>query len=550
MKTAGRTLRLPLTGLGLALLTGALVAAPALSGELRFREVSADWKAEFLHHHGGSGQRYMLETMAGGVVLFDFDNDGDEDIFYVDGGWLPGYEGEAAKSRLMRNEGAGSFVDHTDRAGLSLTGYGVGATAGDIDNDGDLDLYVTIFGANQLFRNEGNGTFVDVTAKAGGGDERWNASAAFADPDRDGDLDLYVAGYTNFNVDNHHECRTGDLVGYCQPEAYEAIADRFYRNRGDGIFDDASQDAGFGSLKPAAGLGVVFGDLDGDRWPDLYVANDQYPNLLFQNQGNGTFGEVSLLAGVAYSDAGNAEAGMGVDIGDVDGDGNLDIMVTNFELETNAFYKNLGGALFVDSRWVSDIAEPSYLYLAFGIDLADFDQDADLDMVVANGHINDTAPLLLDRSTYEQKNQLFENNGSGRFRVIDAGLDVVRVSRGLASGDLDGDGDLDLVIVNSNAYSEVYENLVDAASRSLLVDLVGAKSNRYGVDSWVEVTHGDKTQVRYVRTGSSYLSQNALSLHFGLGAVETVASLAIDWPSGNTQRVLAIPAGRRVRVWE
>lgn len=517
---------------------------------LSFREVSAAWRAQFLHHHGGAGQRYMVETMVGGVVIFDFDGDGDEDLFYVDGGSLPGYKGESAKSRLFRNDGVGSFIDYTDKSGIQLQGYGMGATAGDMDNDGDLDLYVTAFGANQLFGNQGDGTFADVTEQSRVGDDRWNASAAFADPDRDGDLDLYVVGYTNFTVATHRECRTGDLVGYCQPEAYNAIADRYYRNLGEGVFEDASQSAGFGALSPAAGLGVVFGDLDEDRWPDLYVANDQYPNLLFQNQGDGTFGEVSLLAGVAYSDSGNAEAGMGVDMGDVDGDGNLDIMVTNFELETNAFYKNLGSALFVDSRWVSDIAEPSYLNLAFGIDLADFDQDGDLDMVVANGHINDTAPQLLDRSQYEQENQAFQNDGTGRFRVVDAGLDVVRVSRGLASGDLDGDGDLDLVIVNSNALSEVYENLASSETRWLLVDLEGRESNRDGVDAWVELQSDGKRQVRYVRTGSSYLSQNALSLHFGLGQAKEVASLDVDWPGGGRQKWLQLPTNRRIRLFE
>jgi len=529
-----------------------LMATPGFGSDssMRFREVSEAWQAQFLHHHGGSGQRYMLETMVGGVVILDFDGDGDQDIFYVDGGAMPGYEGEPARSRMFRNDGAGQFVDFTEPSGIEMQSYGVGATAGDIDNDGDLDLYVTVFGVNQMLLNRGDGTFVDVTEKAGVGDDRWNASAAFADVDRDGDLDLYVAGYTNFTVATHKECRTGDLVGYCQPEAYTAIADRFFRNHGDGVFEDASQLAGFGSLSPAAGLGVVFGDLDGDRWPDLYVANDQYPNLLFQNQGDGTFGEVSLLAGVAYSDAGNAEAGMGVDMGDVDGDGNIDIMVTNFELETNAFYRNLGGALFVDSRWMSDIAEPSYLFLAFGIDLGDFDQDGDLDMVVANGHINDTAPELLDRSMYEQQNQVFENDGKGRFQVVDAGLDVVRVSRGLAAGDLDGDGDLDLVIVNSNSRSEVYENLASSGNRWLLVDLVGSKSNRYGVDSWVELASDDKRQVRYARTGSSYLSQSALSLHFGLGEAGRVSSLEVDWPSGVRQRWLQVPANQRVRLFE
>jgi hypothetical protein len=541
---------LALAGLvGVVLLFGA-GAAQASSEGMSFQEVSKEWGVQFRHHHGGSGKRYMLETMAGGVVIFDFDGDGDEDLFYVDGGSLPGYDGEPAVSRLFRNDGAGRFIDFTEASGIRLAGYGVGGTAGDFDNDGNVDLYVTVFGANQLFRNRGDGTFSDVTSEARVGDDRWNASAAFSDVDRDGDLDLYVAGYTDFTVATHKECRTGDLVGYCQPEAYHAIADRFYRNLGDGVFEDASSSAGISKLSPAAGLGVVFGDVNEDRWPDLYVANDQYPNLLFQNQGDGTFGEVSLLAGVAYSDSGNAEAGMGVDMGDVDGDGNLDIMVTNFELETNALYRNLGSALFVDSRWVSDIAEPSYLFLAFGVDLADFDQDGDLDMVVANGHINDTAPELLDRSQYEQQNQIFENDGTGHFRVVDAGLDVIQVSRGLASGDLDGDGDLDLVVLNSNHLSEVYENQGGANRHWLLVDLEGGESNRQGIDSWLELKSAQSRQVRYARTASSYLSQSARSIHFGLGQTVEVTALEIDWPSGHRQRWQQIPVDRRLRIWE
>ena len=525
-------------------------AAPTRVEELQFREVAAEWQAGFRHHHGGSGERYMVETMVGGIVIFDFDADGDEDLFFVDGGSLPGYKGEPAVSKLLRNDG-GRFIDWTDRAGLRVEAYGVGGTAGDIDGDRDLDLYVTAFGANQMFLNQGDGTFTDVTQASGTADERWNASAAFADVDRDGDLDLYVAGYTDFTIETHKVCRTGELIGYCQPEAYRPIGDRLFRNQGDGRFLDDSGAAGIEALSSAAGLGVVFGDLDEDRWPDLYVANDQYPNLLLQNKRDGTFDDVSLLSGVAYSDTGAAEAGMGVDMGDVDGDGHLDIMVTNFELETNALYKNMGGALFVDSRWVSDIAEPSYLFLAFGVDLADLDLDGDLDMVVANGHINDTAPELLDRSTYEQRNQVFQNDGSGRFKEVDAGLDVVRVSRGLASADLDGDGDLDLVVVNSNDLAEVYENRLARERPWLLVDLDGSKSNRHGIDAWLALEAGGRRQVRHVRTASSYLSQNALSAHFGLGEVQdATAVLTIDWPSGRSQRWLDLPAYRRLRISE
>ena len=401
-----------------------------------------------------------------------------------------------------------------------------------------------------MLRNQGDGTFVDITSKVPVGDDRWNASAAFADVDRDGDLDLYVAGYVDLTLENNVVCSKGDIIAYCAPEAYNPIEDRFFRNLGEGVYEDATMAAGFGAVKPGAGLGVVFGDVDRDGWTDLYVANDQYPNRLFHNRGDGTYDETSLLAGVGYGDFGNPEAGMGVDMGDVDGDGNLDILVTNFELETNALYRNLGSNLFIDSRWVSDIAEPSYLFLAFGVDLADFDHDGDLDLVVGNGHISDNAHMMLKGGRYQQFNQAFENLGDLRFRLIDANLSVKRVSRGLATGDLDGDGDLDISVINSNDLAEIYENVTDSGGSWLLVDLVGNRSNRYGIDSWVELGSGGHQYVRTVRTASSYLSQNAITAHFGLPAVTEPVSLQIGWPGGKQQRFDDVQVDRRLRIFE
>ncbi|HEV2845899.1 MAG TPA: VCBS repeat-containing protein, partial [Thermoanaerobaculia bacterium] len=313
-----------------------LFALPLESQGIKFREASKDWGIDFRHHHGGSGQRYMVETMVGGVVIFDFDNDGDEDVFFVDGGSLPGYKGEPPKSRLFRNDG-GRFTDWTDRSGIKVTAYGNGGTAGDIDNDGDLDLFVTGLADDQLFRNNGDGTFTDVTAQAGVSDPLWSSSAAFADTDNDGDLDLYVTNYVDFTVANHKLC--GDakrkLKGYCHPDEFKPYPDRFYRNRGNGTFEDATQAAGFGGAV-GPGLGVVFGDIDNDGWQDLYVANDNKPNFLFRNKGNGTFEDISLLSGTSVGEKGQPEAGMGVDMADYDGNGLLDIVVTNYELETNS----------------------------------------------------------------------------------------------------------------------------------------------------------------------------------------------------------------------
>ncbi len=529
-----------------------LLAASPLAAALRFAERAAAWGIDFRHHHGGSGQRYMVETVCGGVVVFDYDGDGDHDLFFVDGGALPGYTGEPARSRLFRNEG-GRFLDVTDRSGLVLPMYGCGGTAADVEADGDLDLFVTGLEADALFANRGDGTFRDVTAAAGVRHPAWSTAAAFADTDRDGDLDLYVADYVDFTLANHHACRKGEagIVAYCQPDAYEALPDRFLVNEGNGIFREATAAAGLDAVGPGAGLGAVFADLDEDGWPDLYVANDQDPNHLFLNRGDGTFEDRSLLSGAALNDRGEAEAGMGVDAGDYDGDGRLDLVVTNFEGESNGLYRNLGGGSFADARFVAGIAQPSIPLLAFGVDLADFDHDADLDLVIANGHVHDNAAEIFPTSRYAQRNQLFENLGGGRFReVLDAGLDVVRVSRGLATGDLDGDGDLDIVVVNSNDGVEVYENLDGAEASWLLVDLESIRSAPFGVGARLALTAAGRRQVEEARSASSSLSQNAQSVHFGLGQASEVETLEVRWPAGRRQRFEGLAARRRIRLCE
>ncbi|MCI0345212.1 MAG: VCBS repeat-containing protein, partial [Chloroflexi bacterium] len=367
---------------------------------------------------------YMVETVCGGVVIFDYDGDGDHDLFFVDGGALPGYVGEPPRSRLLRNDGD-RFVDVTETAGVRVAVYGCGGAAGDTNADGHLDLLVTAFGSELLFENQGDGTFREIAAQAGLGDPSWSASAAFADTDRDGDLDLYVTEYVDFTIENHRVCRkgSGGVEAYCQPDAYRPLADRFFRNQGDGRFQEATAAAGLALARPGAGLGVVFTDADADGWPDLYVANDQDPNHLFVNLGDGTFEDRSLLSGTAVNERGEAEAGMGVDAADYDGDGRFDLVVTNFEGESNGLYRNLGGGLFLDARFAAGIAEPSVPMLAFGVDFADFDHDGDLDLVIANGHVHDNAAEIQPTSRYAQRNQLFENLGNGGFReVLDAGL--------------------------------------------------------------------------------------------------------------------------------
>ena len=515
---------------------------------IKFQEVSKAWGIDFRHHHGGSGQRNMVETMVGGVVMFDFDGDGDQDVFFVDGGALPGYTGEPARSRLFRNDGNGHFTDWTEKSGIKVTTYGSGGTAGDIDGDGDLDLFVTGFGGDQLFRNNGDGTFTDVTARAGVADPLWSSSAAFADVDHDGDLDLLVVNYVDFTLANNKFC--GDpkrnLRAYCHPDVYNGQPVRFFRNRGDGTFEDATQSAGFGAAI-GPGLGVVFGDIDNDGWEDVYIANDTKPNFLFRNKGNGTFEDISLLSGPQLGERGQPEAGMGVDMGDYDGDGLLDIVVTNFAQETNALYRNLGQGAFLDSRAPAGIAEPSLPFLGFGVAFADFDQDGALDLVVANGHIQDNTAELNPGSQYAQRKQVFANIGGGRFREVKgSGLEEERVSRGLAVGDLDGDGDLDIAINNSNQPCEVFEN-VGAGGHWLQVDFAALAGNRFAIGARLELVAGGKTQIRDVKTASSYASQNALAVHFGLGKSATVDRLTVRRPH-KVQIFEGWPADRKMVI--
>ena len=533
----------------------AAVAAVALCAPLEagiaFREVSEAWGLDFRHHHGGSGEKYMVETMVGGLGFLDYDGDGDEDVLFVDGGPLPGYTGEPARTRLLRNDG-GRFVDVTATSGLIFEGYGCGMTSGDVDGDGDLDVYLTAFGANRLYANRGDGTFEDVTDAAGVGQEAWSASAALADVDRDGDLDLYVANYVDFAPDRRVFCgdRATGRRSYCHPGSYPGVPDTFYRNEGGGRFVDATDAQGF-TAPGSAGLGVVFGDIDADGWIDLYVANDAEANFLFHNLGDGRFEEIALFAGTAYGNTGNPEAGMGVDFGDVNGDRRLDLIVTNFDLETNALYRNEGPGLFSDGRFVSNLAEPSLLKLAFGVDLADLDNDGDLDAFVANGHVLDDAEDSGSGNGYEQVNQVFENRGDGTFREVEnAGVEVARVSRGLATGDLDGDGDLDVGVVNSDGPAEVYENVTEPQGRRLALDLRAAGADPYGIGARIEVTSEGVVRVDEARTASSFLSQNALTVHFGLGlGIERVERVDLAWPSGSRQRFIGLPSAR-VRLVE
>jgi len=540
VRTAARSL-------GAAVLALALVAPPAHGAW--FRDVTAAWGLGFRHHNGSSGRRYMPETLGGGVVVLDYDLDGDWDVFFADGGPLPGDPGTASRSQLWRNDGGGRFADVTGRAGLEIGGYLNGGTAGDVDGDGDPDLYLTALGANALWRNQGDGSFVDVTAVAGVGDEGWSASAAFADVDLDGDADLYVADYVDFTVATHKECRSNGIEGYCMPDAYGAVRDRFYVNRGDGTFRDATEAAGLATARALPGLGVAIADLTDDGLPDIVVANDSQPNYLFRNRGDGTFVETGLVAGLAYGEGGEPEASMGIAVGDVEGDGDQDLVMTHFELETNALYAHLGGGLFRDMRFPAGIAEGSYPSLSFGVVLADLDQDGDLDLVTANGHIQDNAARIHERSSFPQRNQLWENLGAGKFEESAAsGFEAVRVSRGLAAADLDGDGDLELVFVNNGGVAEVYEGLAAGAWMQLDFGAATREAGAVGIRVDLAAAPGPPgPQRRDLVAGGSYGSRSAPALHFGLGGA-AAARLDVRLPGGGRRTYRDVPARRRLRL--
>ena len=533
-------------GLALLLLAAALPAA----GGVRFAEVAAPWGVDFTHHHGGGGEFFMIETMGSGVAVVDYDGDGDQDLLLVDSGPLPlGGGGGANGSRLFRNDatpGAVRFVDVTARSGLAPRLYGMGVAAADVDGDEDPDLYLTGFGANELWLNRGDGSFA-AAAGAGVEDPLWGMSAAFADADGDGDLDLYVTNYVDFAFDDNPPCglESRDLRSYCHPDVYDGLPDRFYRNRGDGTFEEATAAAGFAGAT-GKGLGVLFEDLDGDRAPDVYVANDMTANNLYHNRGDGTFADVALMAGVAFSDRGEPEASMGVDSGDLDGDGRPEIMLTHLDQQTNAVYSAGAQQFFADQRYLRGLAEPSFYRVGFGLVFADFDQDGRLDIAVANGHIVHNIDLWDRGTTYRQPNQVFHNTGRAFAEAADAGLDVVRASRGMAAGDLDGDGDLDLAINNSNEAVEVYENTGAAGDWLVVTAAPGAPGRVVGTEA--EVERGGATQRRRARTASSYLSQNAGDLHFGLGAGAGEARLTLRWPDGGSRRLTAVPANRRLRI--
>ncbi len=405
-------------GLVLALSSPSALSSGTRS-PLTFVDVTRKAGISFHHQQGASGRRYMVEIAGGGVLVFDYDGDGAPDLYFVNGAPLPGDPEPPRPSALYRNVGGGRFVNVTREAGLEGHGYGMGGSAADIDDDGNVDLLVTAFGANHFYRNRGDGTFVDETAAAGLGDERWATSAAFFDADADGFVDLYVADYLDFTLETQKVCvsPTKGIVSYCHPQEYPGMVDRFYGNRGDGTFTDRTEESGIAVSAGGKGLGVTAADYDDDGDVDVYVANDTTANFLFQNDGHGRFREVALESGVAFNEEGLPEAGMGTDWGDFDRDGRLDLVVTNFDFETNTLYRNLGGGFFFDATTAAGLGDRSLTELAFGCDLADFDNDGWLDWIVTNGHILDNIAEIQPNLSFAEPGQFFWNRG-GKFEDL------------------------------------------------------------------------------------------------------------------------------------
>ena len=508
---------------------------------------------------GAHKNKYLLETTGCGVAFYDYDNDGWLDIFLVNGSRLEGFPpGQAPTNRLFKNNRDGTFTDVTAKAGLAHSGWGQGVCIGDYDNDGYEDLFVAYFGKNALYHNNGDGTFTDVTERAGvaGNGKRWNSGCAFVDYDRDGKLDLFVANYIDLDlataaVPESGPCLYKGVMVACGPPGLNGGKNILFRNNGDGTFTDVSQNSGILEANGTYGLGVLTGDFDNDGWPDIYVANDSAPSALYQNQKNGKFVDIALEAGCALSADGKPQAGMGVSAADYDLDGNLDIVKTNFAGDTPSLYHNLGGATFEDATFPAGLGKHTQ-YLGWGCGFFDFDNDGWPDILICNGHVYPEVEQLRTEAGYEQRKLLYRNLRNGKFEDISEsagpGISVPSASRGCAFGDFDNDGDVDFVVNCVNDLPQLVRCDSSLDNAWIKIRTIGTKSNRSGIGARlrcvVEMPGEARPhqQIDEVRSGGSFFSQNDLRVHFGLGRAQKVDLLEIHWPSGvvDTLKDLAV----------
>ena len=533
----------------------AATEAPRYSGPLQFTDVTAQAGINFKHNSGAFGKKYLPETVGSGCAFIDYDNDGWQDILLINSMSWPGHAGPKSYPALYHNNKNGTFTDVTKEAGLAVEMYGLGCAVADYDNDGFDDIYITCLGANHLFRNLGNGKFQDVTAKAGVGDPGFSTSAVWFDYDKDGKLDLFVCNYVDWSIDKDLYCTLdGKNKSYCTPESYKGQSSTLYHNRGDGTFENVTERAGLKD-PTSKSLGVAVLDYDGDGWPDLFVANDTQPNKLYRNNGNGTFTDNAMTAGIAFSEAGVARAGMGADAADYDGSGRQSLIIGNFSNEMMALYHNEGTGLFIDEAPTSTIGRASLLTLTFGCFFFDYDLDGLPDIFAADGHVSDDINKVQQKVRYAEPPHLFRNLGKKKFEEVTTSLgqalQQAMVGRGAAFGDFDNDGDLDLLITSNNGKARLLRNDGGNQNNVLRIKTVGTSSNRDGIGAKVTLKLSNQAKLwSVVKSGSSYCSQSELPLTFGLGKSDKVSSVEVVWPSGRVDIANDVAANQFITIQE
>lgn len=530
-------------------------ANPASPLGFHFTDVTGPAGLNFKHNSGAFGGKFLPETLGSGCAFIDYDRDGWPDILLINAMDWPGHKRQRSTLQLYHNNRNGTFTDITKKAGLDLEMYGMGVAVGDYNNDGFPDIFITCVGQSRLFGNTGKGTFLDVTKSSGLlGHQGCSTSAIWFDFDRDGLLDLFVCNYVRWAPEHDVFCSLdGKGKSYCTPEAYRGDTCWLFHNRGNGTFEDVTAASGIFDSSSKS-LGVAMLDYDNDGWPDLVVANDTQPNKLYKNLRNGKFKDVAVEAGLAFSSEGKARAGMGIDVADYENSGKPGVVITNFDNEMVGLYRATGGGNFDDIALASGVGAASRNTLGFGCAFLDADLDGSLDLLVANGHIDETVRNIRGNTGYAQAPQLFLNSGQAKFRdvanEVAGGFDSAKVGRGLAYADFDRDGDLDILLTTNNGPAYLYRNDQTSGNRSIRFRLTGTKSNRDAIGARVRIFHNGITQSRMVKSGSSYLSQSELPVTFGLGKQDRIDRATVEWPSGQTEEFRNLLAGRTYQCTE